>query len=143
MTENRNKFGTAPVFLPPYPQFLAPYYSLRFGFAVGTLGFIGVMLAIIIGHIVTIPTALAISEIATNKRVRKGRRIFHDFAIVRAQHWRHDRSSLVFVAIHQRGILRSPLPKHSNSYSTTYGRPTILPCSPGRSSIPNCYCFRC
>ena len=38
----------------------------------GTVGFWGVILIILLGHTVTIPTALAISEIATNKRVEGG-----------------------------------------------------------------------
>ena len=46
------------------------------GYAVGTLGFWGVILIIILGHLVTIPTALAISEIATNKRVEGGGEYF-------------------------------------------------------------------
>lgn len=49
---------------------------LRFGYAVGTLGFWGVILIIIIGHLVTIPTAFAISEIATNQRVEGGGEYF-------------------------------------------------------------------
>lgn len=49
---------------------------MRFGYAVGTLGFWGVVLIIFLGHLVTIPTALAISEIATNKRVEGGGEYF-------------------------------------------------------------------
>lgn len=76
MNENKNKFGTAPVFFTAISTILGAILFLRFGFAVGTLGFIGVVFAIIIGHIVTIPTALAISEIATNKRVEGGGEYF-------------------------------------------------------------------
>ncbi len=76
MNENKNKFGTAPVFFTAISTILGAILFLRFGFAIGTLGFIGVMFAIIIGHIVTIPTALAISEIATNKRVEGGGEYF-------------------------------------------------------------------
>jgi amino acid transporter len=43
---------------------------------VGTLGFIGVVILIFMGHMVTIPTALAISELATNKRVEGGGEYF-------------------------------------------------------------------
>jgi amino acid transporter len=43
---------------------------------VGTLGFWGVIGVILLGHLVTIPTALAISEIATNKRVEGGGEYF-------------------------------------------------------------------
>ncbi len=49
---------------------------LRFGFAVGQVGFAGTMLIILIGHLVTIPTAMAIAEIATNQRVEGGGEYF-------------------------------------------------------------------
>ncbi len=42
----------------------------------GTLGLGGVIGAILLGHLVTIPTALAISELATNKRVEGGGEYF-------------------------------------------------------------------
>ncbi len=45
---------------------------LRFGFAVGQVGFFGTVLIILIGHAVTIPTAMAIAEIATNQKVEGG-----------------------------------------------------------------------
>lgn len=45
---------------------------LRFGFAVGSLGFIGALIIIVVGHLVTIPTAMAIAEIATNQKVEGG-----------------------------------------------------------------------
>ena len=45
---------------------------LRFGFAVGETGFIGALAIIVLGHLITIPTALAIAEIATNKKVEGG-----------------------------------------------------------------------
>lgn len=67
-----HKFGTAPVFFTAISTILGAILFLRFGFAVGTIGFWGVILIIILGHIVTIPTALALSEIATNKRVEGG-----------------------------------------------------------------------
>lgn len=70
------RFGTAPVFFTAISTILGAILFLRFGFAVGTLGFWGVVLAIILGHTVTIPTALAISEIATNKRVEGGGEYF-------------------------------------------------------------------
>ena len=38
---------------------------LRFGFAVGTVGLLGTLAIILIGHFVTIPTALSLAEIAT------------------------------------------------------------------------------
>ena len=69
-------FGTAPVFFTAISTILGAILFLRFGFAVGTLGFWGVMAIILLGHLVTIPTALAISEIATNKRVEGGGEYF-------------------------------------------------------------------
>ncbi len=45
---------------------------LRFGFAVGMVGLAGTMAIILVGHAVTIPTAMAIAEIATNQKVEGG-----------------------------------------------------------------------
>jgi amino acid transporter len=69
-------FGTAPVFFTAISTILGAILFLRFGFAVGTLGFWGVILIIVLGHMVTLPTAMAISEIATNKRVEGGGEYF-------------------------------------------------------------------
>ena len=74
--ENVKKFGTAPVFFTAISTILGAILFLRFGFAVGTLGFWGVVFIVILGHMVTIPTALAISELATNKRVQGGGEYF-------------------------------------------------------------------
>jgi amino acid transporter len=71
-----NKFGTGPVFFTAISTILGAILFLRFGYAVGQLGFWGVILIILLGHLVTIPTALAISEIATNKRVEGGGEYF-------------------------------------------------------------------
>ncbi|QQS37781.1 MAG: amino acid permease [Ignavibacteriales bacterium] len=71
-----SRFGTAPVFFTAISTILGAILFLRFGYAVGTLGFFGVLLIIIIGHLVTIPTALAISEIATNQKVEGGGEYF-------------------------------------------------------------------
>ncbi len=76
MKDNKNGFGPLPVFLTAISTILGAILFLRFGFAVGTLGFGGVLLIIIIGHLVTIPTALAISEIATNEKVKGGGEYF-------------------------------------------------------------------
>lgn len=76
MSKRSQRFGTAPVFFTAISTILGAILFLRFGFAVGTLGFWGVMLIILLGHLVTIPTALAISEIATNKRVEGGGEYF-------------------------------------------------------------------
>ena len=76
MPTSQRKFGTGPVFFTAISTILGAILFLRFGFAVGTLGFWGVILIILLGHLVTIPTALAISEIATNKRVEGGGEYF-------------------------------------------------------------------
>lgn len=72
----QNGFGTAPVFFTAISTILGAILFLRFGFATGSLGFWGVILIILLGHLVTIPTALAISELATNKRVEGGGEYF-------------------------------------------------------------------
>ncbi len=73
---SKKSFGTAPVFFTAISTILGAILFLRFGFAVGTLGFWGVIGIILLGHMVTIPTALAISELATNKRVEGGGEYF-------------------------------------------------------------------
>ncbi|MBN1132329.1 MAG: hypothetical protein JXR52_08995 [Bacteroidales bacterium] len=72
----KKSFSTAPVFFTAISTILGAILFLRFGFAVGTLGFWGVIGIIIVGHLLTIPTALALSEIATNKRVEGGGEYF-------------------------------------------------------------------
>lgn len=49
---------------------------LRFGYAVGHVGMLGALAIILIGHLVTIPTAMAIAEIATNQKVEGGGEYF-------------------------------------------------------------------
>lgn len=68
--------GTAPVYITSISTILGAILFLRFGYATGTLGFWGAMLIILFGHLITIPTALAISEIATNTRVEGGGEYF-------------------------------------------------------------------
>lgn len=75
-TGKKKGFGTAPVFFTAISTILGAILFLRFGYAVGTVGFWGVILIILLGHMVTIPTAMAISEIATNKRVEGGGEYF-------------------------------------------------------------------
>ena len=72
----QKSFGTAPVYFTAIATILGAILFLRFGFAVGTVGFWGVIGIILLGHLVTIPTALAISELATNKRVEGGGEYF-------------------------------------------------------------------
>ena len=65
-------FGTAPVFLASISTILGAILFLRFGYSVANVGFLGTVLIVLLGHAVTIPTALAIAEIATNRRVEGG-----------------------------------------------------------------------
>ncbi len=64
--------GTAPVFLTAISTILGAVLFLRFGYAVGSVGFLGAIGIILIGHLVTIPTSMAIAEIATNQKVEGG-----------------------------------------------------------------------
>lgn len=73
---NKQGFGTSPVFFTAISTILGAILFLRFGYAVGTTGLLGGILIIILGHLITIPTALAISEIATNTRVEGGGEYF-------------------------------------------------------------------
>jgi amino acid transporter len=69
-------FGTAPVFLAAVSTILGAILYLRFGYAVGHTGMFGTLLIILIGHAITIPTAMAIAEIATNLKVEGGGEYF-------------------------------------------------------------------
>jgi hypothetical protein len=51
--------GTAPVFLASISTILGAIIFLRFGHAVGNAGLVGALAIIVVGHVVTIPTALA------------------------------------------------------------------------------------
>ncbi len=64
--------GTPAVFFTAISTILGAIMFLRFGYAVGNLGFTNSILIIIVGHLVTIPTAMAIAEIATNQKVEGG-----------------------------------------------------------------------
>jgi amino acid transporter len=76
VTGSGHGFGTAPVFLASISTILGAILFLRFGYALGNTGLLGALLIILLGHLVTIPTALAISEIATNRRVEGGGEYF-------------------------------------------------------------------
>ncbi|MGB1018797.1 MAG: amino acid permease [Chitinophagales bacterium] len=71
MTKKKG-FGTLPVFLTTISTILGAILFLRFGWAIGHVGFWGVIGIIVLGHIVTISTAMAVSEIATNQKVEGG-----------------------------------------------------------------------
>ncbi len=68
----KNKFGTLPVFLTAISTILGAIMFLRFGYAVGNVGIYYTLGIIAIGHLVTIPTAMALAEIATNQKVEGG-----------------------------------------------------------------------
>ena len=68
--------GTAPVFLASISTILGAIMFLRFGYAVANVGIAGTLFIILLGHLVTIPTALAIAEIATNRKVEGGGEYF-------------------------------------------------------------------
>ena len=65
-------FGTAPVFLASISTILGAILFLRFGYAVAHVGLWGTLMVVLLGHLVTVPTVLAVSEIATNRRVAGG-----------------------------------------------------------------------
>jgi len=69
-------FGTAPVFLAGISTILGAILFLRFGYAVAHSGLIGTLIIVFVGHMITIPTALAIAEIATNLKVQGGGEYF-------------------------------------------------------------------
>lgn len=73
---HKKTFGTAPVFFTAISTILGAILFLRFGYGIGTLGFMGIALIIVVGHLVAIPTAMAISEIATNEKVEGGGEYF-------------------------------------------------------------------
>lgn len=76
MVSNKSGFGTAAVYFTSISSILGAILFLRLGFATGTLGFWGAIFIVILGHLITIPTALAISELATNTRVEGGGEYF-------------------------------------------------------------------
>ena len=69
---NAGQFGTMPVFMASICTILGAILFLRFGYSVGHVGFLGALGIIFLGHAVTIPTAMAVAEIATNKKVEGG-----------------------------------------------------------------------
>ena len=73
---SKKGFGTAAVYMTSISSILGAILFLRFGMATGTLGFWGVIVIILLGHAITIPTALALSELATNTRVEGGGEYF-------------------------------------------------------------------
>ncbi len=72
LVNKQSNFGTPEVFVTSISTILGAILFLKFGWAVGNLGFISVVGIIVLGHLVTIPTAFAVAEIATNQRVLGG-----------------------------------------------------------------------
>lgn len=69
---SKANLGTAPVFFTAISTILGAILFLRFGYAVGSVGFAGAVAIIALGHLVTLPTAMALAEIATNQKVAGG-----------------------------------------------------------------------
>ncbi|MDA3910313.1 MAG: hypothetical protein PF448_03005 [Bacteroidales bacterium] len=72
LVNKKASFGTWPVFLTALSTILGAVLFLRFGWAVGQIGFVKTLGIILLGHLITIPTALAVAEIATNQKVQGG-----------------------------------------------------------------------
>ncbi len=72
LLSRKASFGTLPVFMTALSTILGAILFLRFGWAVGNVGLVGTLGIIAIGHLITIPTALAVAEIATNQKVLGG-----------------------------------------------------------------------
>lgn len=72
LSKGKANLGTAPVFLTAISTILGAIMFLRFGYAVGNVGFLGTLGIVFFAHMVTIPTAMAIAEIATNQKVEGG-----------------------------------------------------------------------
>ena len=72
LVNQKANFGTLPVFMTTISTILGAILFLRFGYAVGHTGFLGAIGIVALGHLVTIPTALAVAEIATNQKVLGG-----------------------------------------------------------------------
>ncbi len=68
--------GTIPVFCLTISTLLGAVMLLRFGYVVAHVGLLAGLGMIILGHLATIPTALALSEIATNQKVEGGGEYF-------------------------------------------------------------------
>ncbi len=70
--EQQKTMGTWPVFLTAVSTILGAILFLRFGYSIAHVGLIQTLLIILVGHLVTIPAALAVAEIATNQKVEGG-----------------------------------------------------------------------
>jgi len=67
------KFGTFPgVFTPTVLTILGAIMYLRLGQVVGNAGLLGTILIILLAHVITVSTGLAVSSVVTNTRVGAG-----------------------------------------------------------------------
>lgn len=67
------KFGTfAGVFTPSFLSIVGVIMYLRLGWVVGEAGLINALAIILLAHIISIPTGLSISSIATDKKIKTG-----------------------------------------------------------------------
>lgn len=71
-TRKGHGFGTLELYLATLSSILGAMLFLRFHWAVGTQGVWMTLLIVLVGHGITIPTAMALSEIATNRKVEGG-----------------------------------------------------------------------
>ena len=72
-SKNNKKFGMfAGVFTPTVLTILGAIMYLRTGWVVGNAGFGGAVLIILLAHVITVSTGLAVSSVVTNTRVGAG-----------------------------------------------------------------------
>ena len=70
--DQHRTMGTWPVFLTAISTILGAILFLRFGYSIAHIGLFQTLLIILLGHLVTVPAALAVAEIATNQKVEGG-----------------------------------------------------------------------
>lgn len=72
-TDENGKFGAfGGVFTPSVLTILGVIMYLRFPWVVGHAGLLGALAIVLISHALTVPTALSVASIATNRTVRAG-----------------------------------------------------------------------
>ena len=83
--------GTFAVFMTAISTILGAILFLRFGFAVAHVGLLWTMAIIVLGHLVTIPTALGRGRDRDQPESRRGRGVLHDqpllWLVDRRRHW--------------------------------------------------------
>ncbi len=68
----KSGIGLAQVYGFAIVSMLGSLMFLRFGYALGELGFVGTFLIIVVGFALIVPATLALSELATNQKVKGG-----------------------------------------------------------------------